>query len=268
MSITVPPYDQLPIELGAPAGSAWGVFNKDGKRDALGTLNFITSSAIVAAKDEIQTVHYPHQARGEFYNGISYANAAELRTDLTLGIQAISDRGGILGRGVLLDFVRYAAKRGIEYDPLDNYGISLTQIKDMIAEEDLTIRQGDILIVRSGLSKWIHASTPASVGPWERNTYIGVDPTPELLEWVWNQNLGAVAGDAIAFESIPASDNSSMRFHEAALAGWGMNIGELFDLEQLSIIAERNQRWSFFITACPLNIKGAAATPANTLAIF
>lgn len=78
----------------------------------------------------------------------------------------------------------------------------------MIKEEDLEIRQGDILIIRSGLSKWIRESTPESVGPWETGQYIGVDPTPEFLEWVWDHNFGAVAGDAIAFESIPASDNS------------------------------------------------------------
>jgi hypothetical protein len=47
-----------------------------------------------------------------------------------------------------------------------------------------------------------------------------------------------------------------------------MPIGELFDLEELSAIAEKNQRWSFFLTGCPLNIKGGAATIANTLAIF
>jgi kynurenine formamidase len=109
---------------------------------------------------------------------------------------------------VLLDFVRYAEQREIKYDPLSNYGISLAQIKEMIEEEKLTIQQGDILLVRSGLSKWIHESTPESVGPWEGNMYIGVDPTPEILDWIWNQNLGAVAGDAVAFESIPASDNS------------------------------------------------------------
>lgn len=55
MSITVPSYDKLPIQLGAPAGSAWSVFDKDGKRDVLGTLNFITPAAVVAAKEEIQT---------------------------------------------------------------------------------------------------------------------------------------------------------------------------------------------------------------------
>lgn len=34
-------------------------------------------------------VHYAHQARHEFYNGVSYADASELRTDFTLGIQGL-----------------------------------------------------------------------------------------------------------------------------------------------------------------------------------
>jgi hypothetical protein len=34
-----------------------------------------------------RAVHYAHQARREFYNGVKYADAAELRTDFTLGIQ-------------------------------------------------------------------------------------------------------------------------------------------------------------------------------------
>ena len=123
---------------------------------------------------------------------------------------ALSERGGIVARGVLLDFVRYAAQRGIAYDPLSSYAISLNQIKEMIAEEDLTIRPGDILIVRSGLSKWIRGSTPESKGPFEESKHIGVDPTPELLEWIWDHHLAAVAGDAIAFEAVPASDNSCM----------------------------------------------------------
>jgi len=55
MSVTVPKYDELPIKSDAPAGSAWGVFDVDGKRDALGTLNFITQQAVVAAKEEIKT---------------------------------------------------------------------------------------------------------------------------------------------------------------------------------------------------------------------
>ena len=59
-----------------------------------------------------------------------------------------------------------------------------------------------------------------------------------------------------------------MRLHEACLPGWGMPIGELFDLEALAEAAERHKRWSFFLTVCPLNVEGGAATLANTLAVF
>jgi hypothetical protein len=125
-------------------------------------------------------------------------------------LTALSTRGGIVARGVLLDFVRYAAKAGITYDPLGPYAISLEQIKEMIAEEKLDLRQGDVLIIRSGLSKYIRASKPEDKGPFDRQTHIGVDPTPKLLEWIWDQNLAAVAGDAIAFEAVPATDGSCM----------------------------------------------------------
>jgi hypothetical protein len=55
MASKYPKYRDLPIKAGAPAGSAWGVFDKDGKKDVHGTLNFITPEAVVAAKQEIQT---------------------------------------------------------------------------------------------------------------------------------------------------------------------------------------------------------------------
>ena len=53
--VNVPLYKYLPVELGAPPGSAWGVFDKDGRRDVYGTLNFITPETVVAAKAEIRT---------------------------------------------------------------------------------------------------------------------------------------------------------------------------------------------------------------------
>ena len=122
----------------------------------------------------------------------------------------ISKRGGIVGRGILLDVVRYVERRGIEYDPLSSGPITLTQIKEMIEEERLTIRQGVILIIRSGLSKLVRASTPECKGLFDKNGHIGVDPTRELLEWVWGRNLAAVGGDAVVFEMIPATDKSCM----------------------------------------------------------
>jgi kynurenine formamidase len=131
-------------------------------------------------------------------------------TDLTLITIDLSVRGGIVARGILLDFVRYAKQKGITYDVTTSYPISLAQLKEIVQEEGLTIRQGDVLIVRSGLSKWVKSSTPDSVGPFKENTHFGVDPTPDLLEWIWDNNFSAMGGDAIAFETVPASDGSCM----------------------------------------------------------
>lgn len=77
----------------------------------------------------------------------------------------------------------------------------------MIKEQGLNIRQGDVLIVRSGVSKWIKASTPDMKGPFEGEC-LGVDPSEELIEWLWDSRIAAVAGDAIAFEAVPAPDKS------------------------------------------------------------
>lgn len=121
---------------------------------------------------------------------------------------AIAENGGIVGRGVLLDYVRYASKKGISYDPLTNHAISLAEIEDMIHDEKIEIRRGDVLLIRAGLSKWIRESTPESVGPFAVASHMGVDPTPDLLAWIWDQNLAAVGGDAIAFEACQAPDGS------------------------------------------------------------
>lgn len=56
--------------------------------------------------------------------------------------------------------------------------------------------------------------------------------------------------------------------HPILLAGWGVPIGELFDLEALAETCKRRSRWSFFITSVPLNYRGAVASPPNALAIF
>jgi hypothetical protein len=55
MPLNVPKYHELPIEIDAPPGSSWGIFDKNGQRDRYGTLNFITSEAVLAAKEEIKT---------------------------------------------------------------------------------------------------------------------------------------------------------------------------------------------------------------------
>jgi hypothetical protein len=56
--------------------------------------------------------------------------------------------------------------------------------------------------------------------------------------------------------------------HEYLIAGWGMPVGELFDLEALSRICKEEKRWEFFVTSAPLNMPGGVSSPPNCIAIF
>ena len=54
MTFKVPDFDELPVVEGRPKGSAWGVFDKDGEKDLVGTLNHLTPDVVKAAATEVQ----------------------------------------------------------------------------------------------------------------------------------------------------------------------------------------------------------------------
>lgn len=51
---TIPGFDDLPKVEGMPQGCAWGIFDKDGKKDLLGTLNLLTPDVVAAAAAEVK----------------------------------------------------------------------------------------------------------------------------------------------------------------------------------------------------------------------
>jgi len=56
--------------------------------------------------------------------------------------------------------------------------------------------------------------------------------------------------------------------HEVGLAGWGMILGEMFDLEELAKECARLSRWTFLLTSMPLYVPGGIASPPNAQAIL
>lgn len=56
--------------------------------------------------------------------------------------------------------------------------------------------------------------------------------------------------------------------NEVLPAGWGMLVGELFDLEELSNICEEQGRWDFVLSSVPLKMPGAVSSPPNSVAFF
>ena len=84
-------------------------------------------------------------------------------------------------------------------------------------------------------------------------TKVGVESSEEIIRWIWEREFAAVAGDQPAFEAVPFQ-NDKWHLHQWLLAGWGMPIGELFDLEKLADECRRLGKWSFFFSSMPLNV--------------
>ena len=53
-SLKLPDFDDLPAVEGMPQGCAWGLFDKDGEKDHVGTLNLLTPEVIKAAAAEVK----------------------------------------------------------------------------------------------------------------------------------------------------------------------------------------------------------------------
>lgn len=50
----LPTFDQIPDIPGAPKGATWGLWDRDGVKDELGTLNLLSPKVIAGAASEIR----------------------------------------------------------------------------------------------------------------------------------------------------------------------------------------------------------------------
>jgi hypothetical protein len=113
---------------------------------------------------------------------------------------------------------------------------------------------------------------------------IGLQNNEATVRWLYDHHFAAVAGDTVAFEAWPPPMETGTRamnpphydsrdillisdscftgwcLHEWLLTEWGTPIGEMWDLETLSKVCEKEGRWSFFLTSAPLHVKGGVGT--------
>ncbi len=314
--ISLPAFDDLPVQPGAPPRSAWGLWGDD---DQVGALNLLTPARVAAAarlartgavyplnwelelphpplfgrdvlRHEIRRrhawanddvyhdfntqsssqwdglTHYGNKVYHGFYNGVTDAQITG-GPDTRNGIQAWARRG-IAGRGVLLDYRRWALARGIAYSPGERHEISVEALEATARAQGVGLQTGDILVVRFGWVEWY-----LSLSQQERATVAapphvaaGVTQGDDTLRYLWDHHVAAVVGDNISFEAYPAHPERGF-MHETLLALWGMPIGEMFYLEALADACAADGVYEFLFTSAPLNKLGGVASPPNALAI-
>jgi hypothetical protein len=224
--------------------------------------------------------HYAYQNERLFYMGRT-ASDFEASPEPS-GIQHMAKKG-IAGRALFVDWYRWKTEVKQEsVDAFSNHAIPLSELQAAAEYQNTplsSIHPGSILIIRSGYLAQYASMAASKRGELDaiyqhtKPSNIGVQASRELLSYLWENRVAAVAGDSRSFEVWPCEgEGKEWQLHQWLLAGWGMPIGELWDLEALSDVCKGMDggkgRWTFFLTSAPMNVKGGVASPPNALAFF
>lgn len=123
-------------------------------------------------------------------------------------------RGGLVGRGVLIDFKRYMEETSsATYNVMDGYRITPEDIEKVAKHQGVEFKPADILIIRTGYTEKLENMQPEDFQKMATVSLTGMDSSVESARWVWNKRFSAVAGDAHAFESMIGMEQELGKFN-------------------------------------------------------
>lgn len=205
---------------------------------------------------------------GVFYNG---ATENDIRAGRRNGIEHWSARG-VAGRGVLLDYTTIAPPG---YRPWDPVAITADDLRRMCDRAGVTLRQGDIVVLRTGFLG-AHVARPRSERLRQANvaslTYAGLENSHDVAGFLWDAGVSAVVSDNPGIEvrstAVDRAGPSWGPLHHVLIGELGFALGELWWLDDLSATCAAAGRSEFLLTSAPLHIRGGVGSPANALAML
>ncbi len=183
-------------------------------------------------------------------------------------------RHGIIGRGILIDAVRFYEEQGRPIDPTSRVAIGGPEIEAYLKWANLELKGGDILLLRTGWLRWLKGlaiedrrALRERLHPNEGGLEMpGLNPSQATAAWLWNNRIAAIAVDNYAVEALKVSPVDGYQ-HRRLIALQGMPIGELWDLEALAEDCAADKRYEFMLVSSPLYIPGGVGSPPNAYAI-
>ncbi|KAF7190310.1 hypothetical protein HII31_08641 [Pseudocercospora fuligena] len=174
----------------------------------------------------------------------------------------------LVGRGVLLDIWSFLNK---SYDPFTSHAITFKEIEECAKAQNVRFQYGDILIIRTG---WVDAYLRKSKEERDKlgdvvglnHEFVGVEQSQDMVNFLHDTYFSAVAGDQPGFEKWPPLPN--LVLHSILLPLWGLPIGEMWDLEELSKVCREKGQYTFFFASTPANVPGGVGSISNAMAVF
>ena len=198
--------------------------------------------------------HVSHS--GKIYNG----RPADTITPHTRArFSGIDKAPYVVSRGVLLDVAR---AKGLDRLPGD-HAVTPEDLDEAAEFAGLTIRSGDIVLVRTGQIQVCLAGDKHCYGY----------PSPGLSvrtpEWFHSHDVAAVANDTLTFEIFPPEiEDLWLPVHALDLVEMGMLQGQNWNLENLSTACAQEKRYAFLLSAMPEPFVGGTGTPVAPVAIL
>lgn len=183
-----------------------------------------------------------------------------------LGMEHYAEHG-IVGRGLLLDVVAHRQRQGRDYDPLSGETIHADELREIVAAQQVELRAGDILCIRTGWIEAHRAADPETRAQLAQTIRVsGLAGSEDVARFLWDSQAVAVAADNPTVEVAPG-DAAIGSLHRRLIPMLGFAVSELLDLERLAGLCAADGRWDFLFVAVPLNIPGGISSPANAVAI-
>jgi kynurenine formamidase len=203
--------------------------------------------------DALGHIGFRYETEDYYYNGIT---GKEIYSSSGLRKLGVENVGPIVTRGVLIDV---ASQKGLERLEA-GYEITEEDLLAALEAQNTTIREGDVVLIRTGHSKLWKVDNDAFYDWVNGEPGIGIS----AAKWLANQKVVMVGSDNFGVEVIPfAKPAPGFPVHIMLLKEHGIYLFECLNLEGLA--ADKVYEFAFVFS--PLPVKGATGSPGNPMAI-
>jgi hypothetical protein len=207
-----------------------------------------------------------YRAQRDVHGPADAADAGALGPDLrstssahALGIQNMAEKA-VQGRAVLVDLhAHFGNARTV---------IGYEQLVQVLGMDGVVVEPGDIVCFHTGFAQAVLGMGKQPTHEALEHTGTVLDGRDErLLQWITDTGIAAIAADNYAVEAYPARHRggccAALPLHEHCLFKLGVHLGELWWLTPLAQHLRKDGRTRFLLTAPPLRLPGAVASPVT-----
>lgn len=194
--------------------------------------------------------------------GAPHTGGTQLRSTSgaqALGIEHMAEKA-VQGRAVMVDLhAHFGDARTL---------VGHAELARVLADDAVVVEPGDILCLHTGFAQ-------AVLGMDRQPTQEQLEQTgcvlhgrdEQLLQWITDSGVAAIAADNYAVEAHPARHRAgccaALPLHEHCLFKLGVHLGELWWLTPLAKHLRQAGRSRFLLTAPPLRLPGAVGSPVT-----